>query len=195
MGKNVKDVPMTDKSPEPMKRGREKNLSEKGILKWATLMRDAKPEAKRLAEMAYCSRAGQKGNPQTANRKTTRGGVMRPPTIAKQCCNPMSAAKRMGRGSSIQEIRQVVSLKVSSPDTQHSKLFPPSLTSSVKVKFGIGLPPRQLGDAHIHVVVALAVAQKGFLETHGDVWCGWFWSWSWKFCDTVVHLKILRATK
>jgi len=91
---------------------------------------------------------------------------MRPPTIAKQCCNPMSAAKRMGRGSSIKERIERLLAKVS-PRIRKCQDDVSLLTSSVKVKFGIGLPPRQLGDAHIHVVVALAVAEKGFLESHG----------------------------
>jgi hypothetical protein len=58
------------------------------------------PEVIKAAEIAYCSRAGQKGNPHTVKRKTTKGGVIKPPTMAKQCCNPMTKAKKIGISSS-----------------------------------------------------------------------------------------------
>lgn len=102
MGKKVKEVPMTDKSPDPTKRGRLNNWRVKGISSLETLIKVQIPEVMSAAEIAYCSKGGQKGNPQTENRKTTRGGVIKPPTMAKQCCKPMSMARKIGIGSSVE---------------------------------------------------------------------------------------------
>ena len=76
-------------------------FSENGIFILETLMRVQIPDVINDALTAYCSRGGQNGKPQTENRKTTNGGVINPPTMAKQCCKPMRIAKKMGIGSSM----------------------------------------------------------------------------------------------
>lgn len=58
------------------------------------------PDTIKEALTAYCSKDGQKGKPHTVNLKITNGGVMSPPTIAKQCCSPMRMAIRYGISSS-----------------------------------------------------------------------------------------------
>ena len=40
--------------------------------------------------------------PQTVNLKTTRGGVINPPTIQKQCCKPINKDIKIGSFSSVQ---------------------------------------------------------------------------------------------
>jgi hypothetical protein len=53
------------------------------------------------AETAYVSKSGQPGKSHTVKRKMTSGGVINPPTIAKQCCNPIINAKKYGIFSSV----------------------------------------------------------------------------------------------
>lgn len=69
------------------------------------LIKLQRPEVINAAEMAYCSNGGQKGKPQTAKRKTTSGGVIRPPTMAKACWRPIIRAKKIGMGSSAETER------------------------------------------------------------------------------------------
>lgn len=129
-----------------------------------TLIRLQIPEVIRAAEMAYCSNLGQKGEPQIAKRKTTRGGVIKPPTIAKACCSPMTRAKRKGIGSSgcSHRTTNVSSLDVNSlpPDQPlESHQSPQELTFSIEVQRRFG--PTCTGDlwhAHGPVVILLTVA-------------------------------------
>jgi hypothetical protein len=67
IGKKVKLVPITDKTPLPMYMTLPKRACDPGIGNLVTLMRVHNPEAIREALIAYCWRSGQNGNPQTAN--------------------------------------------------------------------------------------------------------------------------------
>jgi hypothetical protein len=91
---------MTDKIPLPIYNCRPKMafVPGRGVLE--TWIRLHTPLAIKAALMAYCSNSAQKGKPQIANLVTTRGGVIRPPTMANACCNPMSKAMTSGNGSS-----------------------------------------------------------------------------------------------
>jgi hypothetical protein len=76
---------MTDKTPLPRYIAFPKILSENGIRSLEMLIREQMPLVIRAELIAYCWRSGQKGKPQMVNLKITKGGVMRPPTMAKAC--------------------------------------------------------------------------------------------------------------
>jgi hypothetical protein len=67
IGKKVKLVPITDKTPLPTYMALPNNACDPGMGNLVTLRRVHKPEVMREALMAYCWRSGQNGKPQTAN--------------------------------------------------------------------------------------------------------------------------------
>jgi hypothetical protein len=88
-GKKVNDVfIMTLNTPAPRYRVLPKSFSVNGMANCETLIQEQIPEPiNDAAEIAYCSRSGHGSGPkpQTANRKISKSGVMRPPTMAKAC--------------------------------------------------------------------------------------------------------------
>ena len=98
MGKKVKLVPITLSTPDPMYILRPKMPSVKGKGMRMMLMMEQIPLVMSAAAMAYCCESTSVKA--MVKRKTTNGGVMRPPTMAKACCSPMSADRNTGRGSS-----------------------------------------------------------------------------------------------
>lgn len=140
----------------------------------ATLTRLQNPLVIKAAEIAYCSKSGQNGNPQTVKRNTTRGGVIKPPTMAKQCCNPISAARKIGIGSSETiVVENRVSKRINDAKIDHAFTFVGwAHTFAVKVNLLLWLREEgKVGHAKSGVIILVLVSEKAVTKTQLG---GWF---------------------
>ncbi len=128
------------------------------------LIQELIPLQMRAAETTYCWVATSVKL--TENLKITSGGVIKPPTMANACCNPIMAARRSGRGSSkgwvgqqTKDTRVRAQRRADSPLTQMDQKRNEILRSTESLTFGVerqlplSLSPRTARDADATVVV------------------------------------------